>query len=40
MALLFYLLTAGAALASVAASTPDEYDYVIVGSGPGGGSLA
>jgi hypothetical protein len=37
----FKLLAAGlAANAFVAAYPAEEYDYVIVGSGPGGGSLA
>lgn len=36
--LLFYALFTSA---SLAVDVPeDEYDYVIVGSGPGGGSLA
>jgi choline dehydrogenase len=35
------VLAAGLSLGSFAAATAvDEYDYVIVGSGPGGGSLA
>jgi choline dehydrogenase len=36
-------LALGAVLATgsgTLATTPDVYDYVIIGSGPGGGSLA
>ncbi|PSN70350.1 alcohol oxidase [Corynespora cassiicola Philippines] len=41
MAIILSLLAAGLAASKlVVASTLDEYDYVIVGSGPGGGSLA
>lgn len=36
-----YALTAVLAGSSTALATkPDVYDYVIIGSGPGGGSLA
>lgn len=31
---------AAAFMSLAAAGSPDEYDYVIIGSGPGGGSLA
>ncbi|KAI9150571.1 Oxygen-dependent choline dehydrogenase 4 [Paramyrothecium foliicola] len=41
MTLLSCIFVAGVVLGSLAAANPvDEYDYVIVGSGPGGGSLA
>jgi hypothetical protein len=41
MTKLLPFLAAGLGLSPfVAASQADEYDYVIVGSGPGGGSLA
>lgn len=29
-----------AAATGAAAENPDEYEYVVIGSGPGGGSLA
>jgi hypothetical protein len=35
-----YLAAAMAVGSLASASAVDEYDYVIVGSGPGGGSLA
>jgi hypothetical protein len=38
--MLLPLLAAFFAGKLVAANPADEYDYVIVGSGPGGGSLA
>lgn len=41
MAVFSKLLVAAFTASSVAAASPqDEYDYVVVGSGPGGGSLA
>lgn len=41
MTILLPLLAAGFGLGSVAAANAaDQYDYVIIGSGPGGGSLA
>lgn len=35
-----FALAAALAVGSTAATKDDIYDYVIVGSGPGGGSLA
>jgi hypothetical protein len=41
MPILAPLLAAGLGAVSLAAASPIElYDYVVVGSGPGGGSLA